>query len=46
MSMQVVDGGAHVYSRAKLDTNGDVSDEVMLATLRAGVAALYATISS
>lgn len=41
MSMRVVDGGAHVYSRAKLDPNGEVADAVMLATLGRAIEALY-----
>jgi NAD(P)H-dependent FMN reductase len=42
MSMRLVDGGAHVFSRAKLDANGEVSDEAMLAAIRAGLAKLQA----
>ena len=33
MSMQVIDGGAHVFSRAKLDAHGEVADEAMLAAI-------------
>jgi chromate reductase len=37
MSMRLVDGGAHVFSRAKLDARGEVADEAVLARVRAGV---------
>src|SRR5262245_5338451 len=37
MSMRVVDGGAHVFSRAKLDTSGEVSDAALLDAIRDGV---------
>jgi len=40
MSMRLVDGGAHVFSRAKLDAHGEVADEAMLAAIRAGLASL------
>lgn len=40
MSMRVIDGGAHVFSRAKLDAQGEVSDQAMLAAIAAGVAIL------
>jgi NAD(P)H-dependent FMN reductase len=40
MSMRVVDGGAHVFSRAKLDTAGEVADSALLAALRDGLAEL------
>ena len=40
MSMRVIDGGAHVFSRAKLDTAGEVIDEALLAALRDGLARL------
>jgi hypothetical protein len=40
MSMRVIDGGAHVFSRAKLDTQGEVTDEAMLGAIRAGLATL------
>lgn len=43
MSMRLVDGGAHVFSRAKLDASGEVADAALLATLRDGVARLIAT---
>jgi NAD(P)H-dependent FMN reductase len=42
MSMQLVDGGAHVFSRAKLDAHGEVADEALLAAIAAGVARLVA----
>jgi hypothetical protein len=41
MSMRVVDGGAHVFSRAKLDAQGEVADEAMLGAIRAGLAELH-----
>ena len=44
MSMRLVDGGAHVFSRAKLDANGEVDDVTLLAALRDGVARLIATV--
>jgi len=44
MSMRLVDGGAHVFSRAKLDANGEVDDATLLAALRDGVARLIATV--
>src|SRR5205823_3897194 len=40
MSMRLVDGGAHVFSRSKLDARGEVIDAAMLGALRAGVARL------
>jgi chromate reductase len=40
MSMRLVDGGAHVFSRAKLDHHGEVADASMLEAVRAGVARL------
>jgi chromate reductase len=40
MSMRLVDGGAHVFSRAKLDPSGEVADAAMLQALRDGVAGL------
>lgn len=42
MSMRLVDGGAHVFSRAKLDAHGEVADEALLAAIAAGVARLVA----
>lgn len=40
MSMRLVDGGAHVFSRAKLDAEGNVSDAAILASIREGLARL------
>jgi chromate reductase len=40
MSMRLVDGGAHVFSRAKLDADGNVTDEQLLASIRGGLALL------
>ena len=40
MSMRLVDGGAHVFSRAKLDAGGQVSDDALLTALRRGLAQL------
>lgn len=40
MSMRLVDGGAHVFSRAKLDAHGEVDDPKLVAALREGVARL------
>ncbi|HEV7555177.1 MAG TPA: NADPH-dependent FMN reductase [Kofleriaceae bacterium] len=40
MSMKLVDGGAHVFSRAKLDARGEVADQALLAALQAGMARL------
>ncbi len=40
MSMQVIDGGAHVFSRAKLDAHGEVTEEAILVPIRAAVAKL------
>ncbi len=37
MSMRLVDGGAHVFSRAKLDAKGEIVDPMLLAALRDGV---------
>jgi len=42
MSMRLIDGGAHVFSRAKLDPAGEVVDAAMLAAIRDGVARLVA----
>jgi chromate reductase len=42
MSMRVVDGGAHVFSRAKLDAEGRVIAPELLAALGDGVAQLAA----
>ena len=43
MSMKLVDGGAHVFSRAKLDAHGEVVDDALLAALRDGLARLVTT---
>ena len=40
MSMRVIDGGAHVFSRSKLDEAGEVADPALLAALRDGLARL------
>ncbi len=40
MSMNLVDGGAHVFSRAKLGADGEVADPILLAALRDGLARL------
>ena len=40
MSMKVVDGGAHVFSRAKIDASGDVTAPELIAALTAGFAQL------
>ena len=40
MSMRLVDGGAHVFSRAKLGPDGQVSDAALLAALGRGLAQL------
>jgi NAD(P)H-dependent FMN reductase len=42
MSMRVVDGGAHVFSRAKLGAAGEVGDATVLAAIRAAVDRLRA----
>lgn len=40
MSLQVVDAGAHVFSRAKIGPDGAVADPAMLAALQTGLAEL------
>jgi len=40
MNLRLIDGGAHVFSRAKLDAAGEVVDGALLAAIRAGLAAL------
>ncbi|HEU4727951.1 MAG TPA: NADPH-dependent FMN reductase [Kofleriaceae bacterium] len=40
MSMRLVDGGAHVFSRAKLGPDGQVTDDALRAALRHGLARL------
>jgi len=42
MNLRVVDGGAHVFSRAHLDAAGEVAAPPLLAAVRAGLAALAA----
>src|SRR3954462_7692782 len=42
MNLRLVDGGAHVFSRAKLDPHGEVSDPALLAALAPGLAELVA----
>lgn len=46
MSMKLIDGGAHVFSRAKLDADGEVGDAALLAALQGGVTALIAAARS
>jgi chromate reductase, NAD(P)H dehydrogenase (quinone) len=36
MSMRVIDGGAHMFSRAKLDVNGGITSPELLAALTKG----------
>ena len=43
MNLKLVDGGAHVFSRAKLDAHGEVVDGALLAALRDGLARLVTT---
>jgi chromate reductase, NAD(P)H dehydrogenase (quinone) len=43
MNLRLVDAGAHVFSRAKLDDAGNVVDEALLAALQAGLAQLAAS---
>ena len=40
MSMQVIDGGAHVFSRAKIDAEGRITAPDLLAALETGLAEL------
>jgi NAD(P)H-dependent FMN reductase len=42
MNLRLVDGGAHVFSRARLDPHGEVSDPALLAALGTALAALVA----
>lgn len=42
MNLRLVDGGAHVFSRAKLDPQGEVANPALLAALGTGLAALVA----
>ncbi len=40
MSLRLIDGGAHVFSRAKLDADGELVDGELLAALRDGLSRL------
>ena len=40
MNLRLVDGGAHVFSRSKLDGGGNVIDAALLAAIAAGLAEL------
>jgi len=40
MNLRLVDGGAHVFSRARLDPHGEVADPALLAALAAGLSQL------
>ena len=40
MNLPLVDGGAHVFTRARLDAGGEVSDPELLVVLTAGMSAL------
>jgi chromate reductase, NAD(P)H dehydrogenase (quinone) len=42
MNLRVVDGGAHVFSRARLDPSGEVAEAALLAALAIGVDQLVA----
>ncbi len=42
MNLRLVDGGAHVFSRARLDPQGEARDPALLAALGTGLAALVA----
>jgi len=42
MNLRLVDGGAHQFTRARLDAAGEVSDPAILAALERGLAALAA----
>jgi NAD(P)H-dependent FMN reductase len=42
MNLKLVDGGAHVFTRARLDASGEVADPEMRAVISRGVAALTA----
>jgi len=44
MGLPLVDGGAHVFARARLDARGEISDPTMLAALSRGLADLAARI--
>lgn len=42
MNLKLVDGGAHVFTRARLDDSGEVADPEMRAVVSRGLAALAA----
>jgi chromate reductase len=42
MNLRLVDGGAHVFTRARLDAHGEVADPAMLAAISGALAALAA----
>lgn len=42
MNLRLVDGGAHVFSRARLDPHGEVADGALVAALGAGLTRLVA----
>ena len=42
MNLRLVDGGAHAFSRARLDPHGEVADAALLAALGAGLTRLVA----
>jgi len=42
MNLRLVDGGAHQFTRARLDAAGEVSDPAMLAAIERGLVALAA----
>ena len=46
MSMRVVDGGAHVFSKAKLDDAGAVADAAIIAHLRTALGQLAAAVAA
>jgi NAD(P)H-dependent FMN reductase len=41
MSLPIVDAGAHVFSRSKLDAEGEVSDPELLERIRKAIEALH-----
>lgn len=45
MNLRLVDGGAHVFSRAKLDADGNVVDQALLDAIRSGLTQLVVTSS-
>jgi NAD(P)H-dependent FMN reductase len=46
MNLKLVDGGAHVFTRARLDAQGGVSDPALLAAVARGVAALVNSVDT